>query len=92
MCYDSFFPLSDMCDTSWRLSRDRLIIAGFVVSILVLILDIILILVLYYLGKQVRDYMQFEVSWMYVLWAILFFFCETLQKPQCIVTFLITVN
>ena len=51
-----FFPLSDACDPSWRLSRDAVIIAGFVVSSLVLILAITQLLGLYYLGKQVRNY------------------------------------
>ena len=37
---------SDACDTRWRLSRDGLIVTGFVSSILVLILAIVLPLVL----------------------------------------------
>ena len=47
----NFCPLSDACDSRWRLSRDGLIIAGFVVSIVVLILTISLLIIAFYLHK-----------------------------------------
>ena len=48
----NFCSLSDACDPRWRLSRDGLIIAGFVVSIVVLILAIILLIIAFYLHKM----------------------------------------
>jgi len=55
-----YFPLSDACDPSWRLSRDGLIIAGFVVSTLVPVFAITLLIIAYCLHKlhkkKVRNY------------------------------------
>ena len=51
LCYN-IFSLSDACDPSWRLSRDGLIVAGFVVSILVFILAIILLIIAFCLHKK----------------------------------------
>ena len=48
----NFCSSSDACDTSWQLSRDGLIIAGFVSSILVLILAISLLIIAFYLHKM----------------------------------------
>jgi len=53
-----FSSSSDACDTRWSLSRDGLIITGFVSSILVLILAIVLPLVLilaYNLRRENED-------------------------------------
>ena len=69
--YTPFYFSSDACDTNWQLSRDGLIIAGFVSSILVLILAIILPLVLilaYNLRREdegVSNY-SFKVLWICV--------------------------
>ena len=63
MVYYNIFSLSDACDPSWRLSRDGLIIAGFVVSILILVLAIILSIMAYCLRKKkVRNYSLFWIS------------------------------
>ena len=53
-----FSSSSDACDTSWQLSRNGLIMTGFVSSILVLILAIVLPLVLilaYNLRRENED-------------------------------------
>ena len=48
--------LSDVCDPDWHHSRDRLIVSGFLFSILVLILPIILLIILIIHNQMVRIY------------------------------------
>ena len=64
----AFFP-SDVCDPNWRLSRDGLIIAGFILSIVAIILLLILS-VAYHLHKnKVRKYSLIRCHGCVGLWT-----------------------